>query len=309
MLSASAITECLLGVTAMAATAAFAPWLGIRALLPSLHGWRAVSNYRGTRVPLGLGFVWLFWGAALGVAMLLTGRSVFGAPEWFEGSLVVPLVVGAFLFGLIDDVFGTPGHKGFRGHLAALARLRLTTGAVKLFGIGALALVAGAVPAFGTEGVTVASVGRYVASVMLIALAANTVNLFDLRPARALKAYGALIVLGLTGGAAATVVASGSVASGMRESAVLLVAVLGPAVAVWGPDAREQAMLGDAGANAFGMLAGVVLVWSLPGAAVVVAAALLLALNLLSERISFSAVIERVPWLAAIDRWGRPSQS
>ncbi|HET6497823.1 MAG TPA: hypothetical protein VFH17_02040 [Coriobacteriia bacterium] len=312
MLTAEEIVRYTVGLAAMTGVAVLAPWAGMRVLLPSLQAGPAVRNYRGAEVSLGLGVVWVFWGAALlSLEALVSATAttrLFGGPAWFEPSLIAPLVLGAFLFGLIDDTFGTPGHRGFRGHLAALAERRLTTGALKLFGIGALALAGAAAPALGDQEATVASAGRYIAAALVIALAANTVNLFDLRPARALKVYCVLVVAGIAGGVAAGVAGGAPASVATSEGLVLLVAAAGPVIAVWGPDAREQAMLGDAGANAFGMFAGLVLVWSLPDGATIAAAALLLALNLLSERVSFSAVIEDVPWLAALDRWGRPPQ-
>jgi hypothetical protein len=70
-------------------------------------------------------------------------------------------------------------------------------------------------------------------------------------------------------------------------------------------DLRERLMLGDAGANVLGAALGlgVVLACS-PGVrtGVLVAVALL---NLASERVSFSRVINAVPPFRALDRFGR----
>jgi hypothetical protein len=64
-------------------------------------------------------------------------------------------------------------------------------------------------------------------------------------------------------------------------------------------------MLGDAGANALGAVVGTLLlagpVWLL-----LLVAAVLLALQLLSERVSFSRVIDGNRLLRAADRLGRP---
>lgn len=301
------------GLAAVIGAAAVVPWVAMRMLAPSLaEGGRTVRNYRGRDVPLGLGLVWVFWTAS--VALHQAVSTVLDLPHqyttslWFEMTVVVPLTFGAFTLGLVDDAFGTPGHKGFRGHLSALARGRLTTGAIKLFGIGLLALLGAAWPVFRLSGVTGMALAHYVVAVLVIGLAANTVNLFDLRPGRALKIYLLLVVVSVSLGAwwlTSTDVALAP-AGALFDGLFVLAVALGPAVAVWRQDVTEVGMLGDAGANAFGMLAGLLLVFALPFEGVLVAAVVLLALNAASERVSFSAVIERTPWLAALDRVGRP---
>ncbi len=182
--------------------------------------------------------------------------------------------LGAGALGLYDDVAG--GHdKGFRGHLRALREGRVTSGLVKVVGLGAVGLVASA------------RLGRRpLVDVLLdgavVAGAANAVNLFDLRPGRALKVgLAAGVLTGQTGPAAAC--------------AVLLPSDLG-----------ERTMLGDAGANALGAALGLGVVartasrgsrlrWLLALAGTAAA----------SEAVSFSAVIDAVPPLRLLDRLGR----
>ena len=61
---------------------------------------------------------------------------------------VVLFACFAFAFlGLIDDLLGTEGDRGFAGHLRALRAGRLTTGAMKLFGGAVVAIVLTAAPA------------------------------------------------------------------------------------------------------------------------------------------------------------------
>jgi UDP-GlcNAc:undecaprenyl-phosphate GlcNAc-1-phosphate transferase len=140
-----------------------------------------------------------------------------------------------------------------------------------------------------------------------IALTANLVNLTDLRPGRALKAY----VL-LAGTAIEAMAASAwfvSEGTGMsRALTVALVAsllTLGPVLAVWRYDLGERGMLGDAGANAMGALAGFLLASSLPTWGLGVYLVLVVTLNILSERVSFSRVIEGNTLLRWIDGLGR----
>jgi hypothetical protein len=81
--------------------------------------------------------------------------------------------------------------------------------------------------------------------------------------------------------------------------------LIGALVFVLPADLREQAMLGDAGANPIGGVLGLGLAATLPEAWLVVAIIILLALNLASERWSFSRVIAKVGVLNAFDRIGR----
>ena len=67
----------------------------------------------------------------------------------------------------------------------------------------------------------------------------------------------------------------------------------------------EQAMLGDTGANAAGALLGLAAVHRLGTKGQAVLLTGLTALTLVSERISFTAVIESTPVLRELDALGR----
>lgn len=199
-------------------------------------------------------------------------------------------VLGAGGFGLVDDLREDRADqaKGLRGHLGALARGRVTTGGLKVLGIGASGLLASALlPRRGPRA------GRTVDVLVdgaLIAGTANLVNLLDLRPGRALKAVAAV------GGAVVLVGGPGSVPAA---------AVLGAAVAASEQDLAETDMLGDCGANALGAALGTAVARSAPRPVRVAWLLLVGALTVASERISFTAVIDRTPALAAVDGWGR----
>lgn len=196
---------------------------------------------------------------------------------------------GGGAFGLVDDLAEDTATrtKGLRGHLGALARGRLTTGGLKVLGIGTTSMLAAAV---GTRrrGSTAGHLVDVVVNGALIAGTANLVNLLDLRPGRALKAS---VVLGLAGAATGATGATG--------------AVLGAAAAAAPGDLAERDMLGDGGANALGALVGTQ--WALGAARPVRLAALagVVGLTVASEKVSFSAVIERTPWLRRADLLGR----
>ncbi|MBA3303588.1 MAG: hypothetical protein H0U26_06935, partial [Acidimicrobiia bacterium] len=76
-------------------------------------------------------------------------------------------------------------------------------------------------------------------------------------------------------------------------------------LALLGADLGERLMLGDTGANAIGAALGFGVVITTSLGTRVALAVVLLALNLASEVVSFSSVIERVAPLRALDRFGR----
>jgi UDP-GlcNAc:undecaprenyl-phosphate GlcNAc-1-phosphate transferase len=218
------------------------------------------GNFRGSVVSLVAGPV------AIGV--LVVG-----------GLASAPFVVAVLLSGvagLYDDLHGDASARGLGGHLRALLHGSVTTGAVKVLVVG----FAGVVAALLLSGAS----WRAAADAALIAGLANLLNLFDLRPGRALKV--ALVVT-------------------LPVVTPLAYLVAGTAVGLLPGDLRERTMLGDAGANALGAGAGVALASRLPAWAAVVAVLAVVALTLASERVSFSAVIERVAALRWADRLGR----
>uniref|UniRef100_UPI001E64D419 hypothetical protein n=1 Tax=Catenulispora pinisilvae TaxID=2705253 RepID=UPI001E64D419 len=201
-------------------------------------------------------------------------------------------VLGAGAVGLYDDLNERGVAKGFRGHLSALARGEVTTGAVKILGIGAVGLAAGAV-------VRRDPLERVLAG-LVVAGAANVVNLFDLRPGRAVKAA----AVGSGAAVVREVFADGGPASGARGG-LLTAAALGAAAALLPEDLGERAMLGDCGANALGAVLGVAAAARASRPGLIGLAAALAALTAASEKVSFTKVIAATPPLRVLDEWGR----
>ncbi|MEU6376110.1 hypothetical protein [Streptomyces sp. NPDC046909] len=195
----------------------------LRAKAPGGRGRWERKNYAGRTVELYAGPA-----SAAGVA-LAAGR-VHPAAGF--------AVVAAGVCGAYDDVAGADDpRRGFRAHLSALREGEVTSGAVKLFGISAAGLVAGA---FLKERV----VDKVLAGVV-IAGAAHFVNLVDVRPGRAV---GSVVALGLPG-----VVRKGA-------GGALAATTVGAAAAVLPDDLGERAMIGDTGAHALGAALGAAVV-------------------------------------------------
>ncbi|HEX2235958.1 MAG TPA: hypothetical protein VHK89_06755, partial [Actinomycetota bacterium] len=189
------------------------------------------------------------------------------------------------LAGLLDDLRGDEPVRGFAGHLRAAARGEVTGGAVKI-AVGAAAGLAAGVR-HGDEGA--------LQTAALVALGANLVNLLDRAPGRAAK-----VALG-TG---APLAMAGCPAWGAASAGLW-----GALAACLPADLRARAMLGDAGANPIGGVLGLGLALSLPRGVRRATLLALAALNAASEVWSFSALVDRTPWLRALDRAGRPGRS
>jgi len=239
------------------------------------------TNHRGEPITLleGPAFV-----AGAGAAAALTP----GLPARHRAAAVLA-GVGAGALGGYDDLYGTASSKGFKGHLGALARGEVTSGAVKLLGIGATGLAAAALVSRGPADTVVNGA--------LIAGGANLANLFDLRPGRAIK-------VGLLTGA--PLLAASLVRGEAGAVPAALTAIpLGAAAALLPEDLGERAMLGDAGANALGALIGLAAATRLCRTGRLAALGAVVGLTAASEKVSFTKVIAGNPVLNRIDMWGR----
>ncbi|MEV0642138.1 hypothetical protein AB0I77_45935 [Streptomyces sp. NPDC050619] len=173
-------------------------------------------------------------------------------------------VLAAGACGAYDDVAGAgDSRRGFRAHLGALRDGEVTSGAVKLFGISAAGLVAGAL-------LKERAVDKVLAGVV-IAGAAHFVNLVDVRPGRAAAAVVALGAPGL-----------------LREGpgAELAAVAVGAAGAVLPDDLGERAMIGDTGAHALGAALGTAVVMGNGRAGLVAHAAALAAAAVYGDKVS-----------------------
>jgi UDP-N-acetylmuramyl pentapeptide phosphotransferase/UDP-N-acetylglucosamine-1-phosphate transferase len=293
-------------VLAAALAAAAAAGLASRAVAaaPGARSALARTNFRGREVSLAGG---LAYAAGAGTVAALAGGAA--------GVAAAVAGLGSAAVGAYDDaVGGRPGHagaKGFRGHLSALRHGRVTSGMVKIAGIGVAGLAAAghldhrgdagcepgpryrglrfAAPA-GAPGRRGLNAVDTLAAGALIAGTANLFNLFDLRPGRALKiGLAASAPLAVAGGPAAPIAA----------------ATAGAAAALLPADLDERIMLGDAGANALGALLGTLAAARTGRRGRLALLAGVVALTAASEKVSFTRVIEGTPVLRDLDAWGR----
>jgi UDP-GlcNAc:undecaprenyl-phosphate/decaprenyl-phosphate GlcNAc-1-phosphate transferase len=241
------------------------------------------TNVNQREVPVVLGFAILFGVVAGAFALMFSISVLDDAPDGrAPASLVIMVVSVMFAAGLFDDQRGDEKARGFRGHMSTASGGNLTGGMVKV-GAGGVAGAIAAIPAGG--------LGHKVEVFLLVGLTANLFNLLDRAPGRALKVAFLFIVPLMS--------------LGPVGYAVGMAGLAGALVAVSPADLRERAMLGDAGANPIGAVIGLALAYSLDEPGRLLAVLVIGALNIASERISFSRVIDSTPVLKAFDRIGR----
>lgn len=264
--------------------------------------------------------------AGASVASAAVASALSDQPRAALGGAVAAL--GGGVAGYIDDVDqgahdGGKVAKGLKGHLGALAHGQVTTGVIKIAGIGASALAASAL--VGSKATSVSGKAADLAlNTVLIAGTANLANLLDLRPGRALKAT-VLVATPLSyfscaaaktpawetsataSGAASATPATPASASPASAQRLLASGLNAAAITALVEDLQETTMLGDTGANAAGALLGTSLAandsWKLRLGTALGVVGLILA----SEKVSFSKVIAANPALNWLDQlWRRP---
>ena len=275
----------LLAGAALGAAAAVALWVGMQPMFS--RPVFARKNYRGVELPTAVGIIIPVTVVATMAALTLLTTLGWRPDHPGLGALglTATATIGFALLGLLDDVAVDEDASGYRGHVAALLRGRLTAGSLKMVAGPAVAVVVVA-PVANDSAV------RLLLDAALVALAANLANLFDRAPGRVIKVSLLMAVACVAGAAAA-------------PELLGLCVVAGAAAGLLVPDLRERMMLGDAGANPLGATLGLsaVLVFTPMTRNWVLVA--LVVLNLVSERVSFSAVIDRVAPLRLLDRLGR----
>ncbi|GAA1842652.1 hypothetical protein [Brevibacterium marinum] len=234
-------------------------------------------------------------------AGLVAGGLLIEAPRQRAATLLVTTVAGGL--GAVDDFLESGDSKGLRGHLSALAQGQITTGGIKVVGIPLASIAAATILRTGrssqglfpsnrtaAEKTWCASTVDVVVTGGVIAGTANLFNLLDLRPGRALKA--GLLTLAFMPHEHGLTWAPGA-------------AIAGSSAAAWPDDLGGEVMLGDTGANALGAGLGTILAENSTATQRALVLSGLVGLTLLSEKVSFTSVIESTPGLREIDAFGR----
>ena len=237
-------------------------------------------NYKGEMIPVSMGIVFL---PMLIINGIIVAFFTVDAISLLCLFLFIFGMMAMFFAGIIDDTIGNRDVSGLKGHFKSLFKGTLTTGGFKaLFG--------------GFVGLIISvSISKdiidIVVNTLVIALSTNLMNLFDLRPGRAIKVY--LVIM----------ITIFFTLSGYIQILPLL--ILPNVLAYFNFDLKAKAMMGDAGSNVLGISIGILMVLGYTLKVRIVWLVFLVLIHLLTEKFSLTKIIEKNKVLNFIDRLGR----
>ena len=259
--------------------------LGTYAIIPLFRSLLIESNvlrpnYKKDMIPVSMGIVFL--------PMLIINAIILA---YFTTNFKDMLHIFIFLFGLVsmffagilDDIIGNRDVSGLKGHFKSLLNGKLTTGGFKaLFG-GFVGLVVSVCIS--------SSIVDIIVNTLIIALSTNLMNLFDLRPGRAIKAYLVIMIpiyITLTG-----------------YTKVFPLLILPNVLAYFNTDLKARGMMGDTGSNVLGISIGVLMALGYGIKVRLAWLVFLILMHLITEKFSLTKIIEKNRVLKFIDNLGR----
>ncbi|MDO4925403.1 MAG: hypothetical protein Q3980_07040 [Turicibacter sp.] len=237
-------------------------------------------NYKGEMIPVSMGIVFLPMLIINGIILAFFTVDSIGLLCLF---LFIFGIVCMFFAGILDDIIGNRDVSGLKGHFKSLFKGRLTTGGFKaLFG-GFVGLI-----------ISVAiskNITDIIVNTLIIALSTNLMNLFDLRPGRAIKAYLVIMItifVTLTG-----------------YIKILPLLILPNVIAYFNYDLKAKAMMGDTGSNVLGISIGILIAFGYTLNVRLGWLVFLILIHIFTEKFSLTKIIEKNKVLNFIDRLGR----
>ncbi|RKD34555.1 glycosyltransferase [Thermohalobacter berrensis] len=237
------------------------------------------KNFENKKIPIGMGLVFVFNQTIITILL-----SIILKKNLIITFLYVITILFMGLIGFIDDIIGEKYIKGFKGHITYLLKGKLTTGGLKA--------ITGFICATFVSILISKSFFDIGINILIIGLFTNIINLFDLRPGRASKAY-ILIMLSLL------------ILSKYHFWDYILYITLGIILVYLPLDIKGKTMMGDIGSNTLGIGLGVFSVLSLSFKTKIFYLILLLTLHIISEVYSFTNIIKKNKLLNYLDNLGR----
>jgi len=248
-----------------------------------LRRYLLVENFRGRKIPSAGGLVLLItYFVVISYYILFQEENLVKYREWLLPLTILIFCIG--ILGFIDDMFGTRGVGGFKGHFSELLRGHVTTGVVKAIGGGIVCLI---VAGFFSNGIH-----ELIINGLLMALMTNIFNLIDLRPGRALKLF---LILGI-------MIFGFSFKSNYWGLSGIFCGIY--VILLWA-DLSESCMLGDVGSNILGAVIGFSIVVNFSWLVNLLLMILVGLVQVYTESHSISELIEKKPFLKGFDELGR----
>ena len=262
-----------------------------------LRGGHVRANYKGVDIPTSVGLAF----ALAAVVMAPAAALLPGGPAPAAAFEMLALCLGFALLGLLDDLTAGREKGGFKGHLKTFFTTGHVSTALIKAGFGVLLCAGVLLLRRGPRDWPV-----LIMDVFILALSANAMNLLDVRPGRTLKGFlgGFMLLIGIS----IVLLVSGGRADVSNDTMILIVPFALWAVAYWPLDLKRRAMLGDTGSNVLGVVLGLALVWDLSVPSRLAALGVLVFFHIITEITSLTKIIEAVPPLKWLDRWGVPRE-
>ncbi|MED1793944.1 UDP-N-acetylmuramyl pentapeptide phosphotransferase [Brevibacillus nitrificans] len=254
-------------------------------------------NYQGVEVVTAGGVMLVISTAAALLGMLMViGIGSKESSVWKEGALMGAGMLAIAFWGWQDDCAVDKQAKGFRGHFGTLWReRRMTSGLWKVWGAGSTAIVLAL--ALGPE-----NLWSGLLTACLLASATNVLNLFDLRPARAIKVFWLLEAVAIS------LCYWTSDLPSFFKHGIWQLPMLAATCMLFRHDAGARVMLGDTGSNTLGFVVGFAFAAGTPLIVQLMIFLLFVGVHIVAEFFSISKLIESSRWLTRIDRWGRSAE-
>lgn len=263
--------------------------LSSRYILPRIIGFianndKTVKNYRSKQV-YNCGGLFLSFNLVIVCSFILCVNFFLFKTETDISILV--LIIGTFsasLTGYIDDN-SNDKVKGLSGHIKSLRNNILTSGIIKAFTGVLTSLIICFVCRYSGY--------NFLINFLIIPLSQNFINLLDLRPARAIKAYSAFSIMLLPF---------------MFNNNIYLYALVSIAISLlfYMPhELNETLILGDTGSNLLGIILGIIIASINNLLPRIVLLIFFIIVQIYAERKSINLLIERHYVLKLIDMVGR----
>lgn len=270
--------EIIIFMISFLVTKLFLPFIRDMLLTANITG----KNYKGEEIPVGIGMTFIPVLIVNGIVI----NYIFGNDAKIQQLLLIFLVgiMTMAAIGLIDDLIGNRDTLGFKGHIKALFKGKLTTGGLKAIIGGLISLLIGSMFASNIVDILI--------NTLIIALFTNLINLLDLRPGRAIKGFlfisAIFFIIGIT-----------------KEIRIILISILAYVLGYLPQDIKAKGMMGDVGSNALGITLGIISIVSYPMTVKYILLVILILVHFIAEKYSITKIIEKNSILKYLDELGR----